>query len=95
MRVLLEILTPSDRLSIITFSTGGKRICPLRPVTPENIVSFSQHIQELQAGGGTNIISGMKLALKTMDERKIANKVSSVFLLSDGQDSRANELVKE
>ena len=89
MRVLIETLTPSDRLSIITFESSGHRICPLKAVTQENLVSFSNHINELHAGGGTRIISGMDLAFKTIRDRKIANKATSVFLLSDGQDGGA------
>lgn len=34
MKVLIEILTPSDRLSIITFDSDGERICPLKAATP-------------------------------------------------------------
>lgn len=33
MRVLIETLTPSDRLSIITFESSGHRICPLKAIT--------------------------------------------------------------
>ena len=89
MRFLIETLTPSDRLSIITFNGSGNRICGLRTVTQENMVFFSNHINGLFASGGTNIMSGMDLALKTMRDRKIPNKVTSVFLLSDGQDKGA------
>lgn len=39
--------------------------------------------------GGTNINSGLQLALKTIRDRKHVNKVTSVFLLSDGQDKGA------
>lgn len=53
------------------------------------MVVFSNHINQLFASGGTNIMSGMNLALKTINDRKIPNKVTSVFLLSDGQDKGA------
>jgi Mg-chelatase subunit ChlD len=43
----------------------------------------------LNASGGTNIMSGMELALKTINDRKRPNKVTSIFLLSDGQDKGA------
>lgn len=33
MRFLIETLTPSDRLSIITFNSSGERICGLKTVT--------------------------------------------------------------
>jgi Mg-chelatase subunit ChlD len=82
-------LTPSDRLSIITFNGSGNRICGLKAVTQENMVVFSNYINQLYASGGTRIMSGMDLALKTINDRKIPNKVTSVFLLSDGQDKGA------
>ena len=95
MKFLIETLTPSDRLSIITFNSRGNRICGLKTVTQENLVVFSNHINSLFASGGTNIMSGMELALKTIRDRKIPNKVTSVFLLSDGQDKGAEEALKQ
>lgn len=59
MTFLIETLTPSDRLCIITFNNRAKRVCPLKPVTKENIPLFNQWIKEIRAGGGTSIISGM------------------------------------
>jgi Mg-chelatase subunit ChlD len=58
-------------------------------VTPENLVSFDAYINTLSGRGGTNINSGLQLALKTIRDRKHVNKVTSVFLLSDGQDKGA------
>jgi hypothetical protein len=34
-------------------------------------------------------MSGMELAFKTINDRKIVNRVTSIFLLSDGQDGGA------
>ena len=51
--------------------------------------TFNTHIESLNAGGGTNINSGLNLALKTIRDRKHQNTVTSVFLLSDGQDGGA------
>jgi hypothetical protein len=59
------------------------------------MVIFSQYINNLIASGGTSIMSGMELALKTIRDRKIPNKVTSVFLLSDGQDKGAEEQLKQ
>ena len=61
----------------------------MKAVTQENLVTFSNYINILSASGGTNIMSGMQLALKTINDRKRPNKVTSVFLLSDGQDKGA------
>lgn len=89
MNFLLETLTPSDRLSLISFNNSGRRICGLKSVCPENMPMLSDSIKQLVAGGGTRIMAGMALALKTIRDRKTPNKVTSVFLLSDGQDRNA------
>ena len=39
------------------------------------------------AAGGTNIMSGMEIAFETLRGRRNSNHVSSVFLLSDGEDN--------
>lgn len=59
------------------------------------MVSLSQHIDGLSARGGTNICSGLDLAVKTIKERKQSNKVTSIFLLSDGQDRGAENTFKQ
>jgi Mg-chelatase subunit ChlD len=63
---LLETLTPSDRLSIITFNSSSNRLCPLKSVTGENMQFFKHIVESIQAGGGTDINSGLELALKTI-----------------------------
>ncbi len=50
---------------------------------------FKNIVDNINAGGGTNINSGLQLALKTIRDRKHINKVTSIFLLSDGQDKGA------
>ncbi len=64
-------------------------MCGLKCVTSENMVTLHKHINSLSARGGTNICSGLDLAVKTIKDRKQLNNVTSVFLLSDGQDKGA------
>lgn len=52
-------------------------------------------VNGIHANGGTNINSGLQLALKVMRERKQINKVTSIFLLSDGQDKGAEQSFKQ
>lgn len=42
LRFLLETLTPSDRLSLITFNSYAKRLCGLKCVTGENMQGFQK-----------------------------------------------------
>merc|ERR1719160_756228 len=41
----------------------------------------------LNSGGGTSIAAGLETALAVMEQRRQRNKVSSILLLTDGQDS--------
>ena len=95
MMMLIESLSPSDRLSILTFENVGSRITPLKPLKKENIEYFRNHVNQLTPRGGTCIIEGMELAFKTIRDRKIANQATSIFLLSDGQNNCGSERAEE
>ncbi len=57
--------------------------------------TFHNIVDNINAGGGTHINSGLNLALKTIRDRKYINKVTSIFLLSDGQDKGAEITFKD
>ena len=80
------MLTPSDRLSIITFNHLSKRVTPLKAMTATNKLIFTKHIDDLGANGGTCIKRGLEMAIKTIRDRSMENEAASVFLLSDGRD---------
>lgn len=94
MVYLLEILTENDRLCIVTFESFAERLCPLLRVSPKNIATLEKHIHSLSGRGGTNIDSGMELALQTLQDKKYKNNVESIFLLSDGIDGGADQKVE-
>ena len=49
----------------------------------------------MHAHGGTDICCGLECAIKTIKNRKTKNEVTSIFLLSDGQDSNATKNVEK
>ena len=55
MEYLITILQPSDRLSIISFSSKAQRLCGLTSVTPEQTPQLLNYINQLYADGGTDI----------------------------------------
>jgi Ca-activated chloride channel family protein len=66
MKYLLDTLTPEDRLSIITFEDWGEVLCGLTSVNSDNKSTIQRHVDSLSGRGGTNICSGLDLALKTI-----------------------------
>uniref|UniRef100_R7W5G9 Uncharacterized protein n=1 Tax=Aegilops tauschii TaxID=37682 RepID=R7W5G9_AEGTA len=76
----------------------GHLVCPLcnarwrelpflRPTAPPDRPLPVSAVESLVARGGTNIAEGLRTAAKVLDERRHRNAVSSVVLLSDGQDT--------
>lgn len=84
---VIENLGPSDRLSIVTFSSGAQRNFPLRRMTEEGRREAAQAVHAISANGGTNIVEGLKKGVRVLEERRERNPVASIVLLSDGRDT--------
>ncbi|KNA16456.1 hypothetical protein SOVF_089170 [Spinacia oleracea] len=87
MGFVIHHLGPHDRLSVIVFSSSARRLFPLRRMTDNGRNQALQAVNSLSSNGGTNIAEGLKKGAKVMLERKCKNPVSSIILLSDGQDT--------
>ncbi|KAK7312581.1 hypothetical protein VNO77_36537 [Canavalia gladiata] len=87
MGFVIQNLGPSDRLSVIAFSSTARRIFPLRQMTDTGRQQALQAVNSLVSNGGTNIADGLKKGTKVFADRRWKNPVSSIILLSDGQDT--------
>ncbi|XP_022998856.1 uncharacterized protein LOC111493389 [Cucurbita maxima] len=87
MGFVVQSLGPSDRLSVICFSSAARRVFPLCRMTESGRQQALQAINSLVSNGGTNIIDGIKKGTKVLVDRKWKNPVCSIMLLSDGQDT--------
>ncbi|KAK2997689.1 hypothetical protein RJ639_026654 [Escallonia herrerae] len=87
MGFVIQNLGPSDRLSVISFSSTARRLFPLRRMTDNGRQEALQAVNSLISNGGTNIAEGLRKCAKVMTERKWKNPVTSIILLSDGQDT--------
>ncbi|KAG4384648.1 hypothetical protein AAZX31_13G306100 [Glycine max] len=90
MGFVIQNLSSSDRLSVITFSCTARRIFPLRRMTDVGKQEALQAVDSLVSNGVTNIVEGLRKGAKVFVDRKWKNPVSSIILLSDGQDSSIN-----
>nr|CAB3499455.1 unnamed protein product [Digitaria exilis] len=84
MAFVIQNLRPSDRLSVIAFSSAAWRLFPLRKMTPFGQEQSLQSVDSLVANGGTNIADGLWKASRVMEDRQARNPVSSIIILSDG-----------
>nr|KYP50029.1 Uncharacterized protein sll0103 family [Cajanus cajan] len=90
MGFVIQNLSSSDRLSVITFSSTARRIFPLRRMTDAGKQDALQAVNSLIPNGVTNIAEGLKKGAKVFVDRRWKNPVGSIILLSDGQDSSIN-----
>lgn len=87
MGFVIQNLGPSDRLSVIAFSSTARRLFPLQRMTDIGRQQALQAVNSLTSNGGTNIAEGLKKGAKVLSDRKCKNPVVSIILLSDGQDT--------
>ncbi|CAH8362432.1 unnamed protein product [Eruca vesicaria subsp. sativa] len=87
MGFVIQNLGPLDRLSVISFSSTARRNFPLRLMTETGKQEALQSVNSLVSNGGTNIAEALRKGAKVLVERRFKNSVSSIVLLSDGQDT--------
>ena len=87
MMFVLSVLGPDDRLSIVTFSDTARRVLPLVRMVEGGKERAARAVTDMVAHGGTNIAEGLLKGLRVVEERREMNPVTSVMLLSDGQDT--------
>ncbi|KAI3996029.1 hypothetical protein MKX01_037526 [Papaver californicum] len=79
MGFVTDNLGPSDRLSVISFSYNAHRLFPLLLMTESGKQRALQAADTLVAGGGTNIIEGLKKGTKVIEDRRHKNpKISKL-----------------
>ena len=84
---LLELLGENDRISIVTFQNSSSRLTKLTRTTPENKEILLKNINKIFPSGGTNINSGVQMALEILKQRRFKNDQATIFVLSDGVDN--------
>lgn len=87
VRFVIHNLGPSDRLSIVAFSSRAWRILPLRRMSDTGHEDAIQAIDSLTSNGGTDIVGGLKKGVRVLEERREQNAVAGIILLSDGKDN--------
>lgn len=86
MRLVISSLGSADRLSIVAFSAGPKRLLPLRRMTAQGQRAARRIVDRLVCGQGTSVGDALRKATKVLEDRRERNPVASIILLSDGQD---------
>lgn len=93
MTFALKNLNPEDSFYIIKFSNKTLHFSdePLLN-TPENIISGLQYINEIKAGGGTEMVPGVREALEYKQD---SDKLRMVVIMGDGYVGNEKEILAE
>ncbi|PHJ62244.1 hypothetical protein VF14_29605 [Nostoc linckia z18] len=93
MRRFINGLNPHDTFTILDFSDKVRELSkkPL-PNTAENRAKAIAYINNLQAAGGTEMLSGIRTAIKFPTP---TGRLRSVVLLTDGYIGNENEILAE
>jgi len=82
---LVGLLQPSDRFSLVAYSSDARVAVPDGPVG-ERIGVIMSRIRSLEAAGGTNLEAGLRLGYQQAQaSRGQEDQVQLVIVLSDGQ----------
>ncbi|KAJ1685885.1 hypothetical protein LUZ63_017275 [Rhynchospora breviuscula] len=91
MLFVMAKLSPVDRLSIVSYSTEARRLCPLRLVTRSSKIELEMLINCLYAAGGTNMEGGLRMGLDILNHRKCSRgRVGAIMFMSDGMQNHGN-----
>ncbi|MEH2231933.1 MAG: VIT domain-containing protein [Nostoc sp.] len=93
MRRFINGLNPNDTFTIIDFSDRVRQLSPIPlPNTLENRTKAIAYINNLQADGSTEMLSGIRTAINFPTP---VGRLRSVVLLTDGYIGNENEILAE
>lgn len=81
---LIDGLTERDRVSIVTYASGVRKVLDGEICTDENKAKIKAAVSDLNAYGATNGSGGLELAYRTAEEYFVENGNNRILLISDG-----------
>ncbi|XP_075483442.1 E3 ubiquitin-protein ligase WAVH1-like [Primulina tabacum] len=78
---VIDRLGPSDRLSIVSFSTRAQRVLSLRRMTEDGRENAKQCVNSLLASGCTNILEALEMGVQVLEERRYKDPVGKHHIL--------------
>lgn len=83
VELLVDLLSPEDKVAVVSFSDDAAVVCPLAPLTTDARRVVKRRVQGVHALSGTNIEAGLVRAKELLGART-AHERQVIVLLSDG-----------
>jgi uncharacterized protein YegL len=98
LKILVEMMEPKDRIALVLFDQQSKLLYDLNFLDEKNKKQVINLINQIEARGGTNIASGLQVAVDILkkekkNEKEDEGRSSSIILLSDGCDNYSDDVV--
>jgi len=98
LKILVEMMEPKDRIALVLFDQQSELLYDLNFLDEKNKKQVINLINQIEARGGTNIASGLQVAVDILKKEKKNAKEdegrsSSIILLSDGCDNYSDDVV--
>ena len=81
---LLDQFGPEDRLALVTYSNGVQARSSLVPMNEANRRQLTAVVEQVNAGGGTNLEGGLTRGIDMLMPTPSAGRQRKVILISDG-----------
>ncbi len=93
MRHFFRLSKPNDTVQVITFANRAENLFekPV-PATQDNVKRALKFTQQIQASGGTEMLTGIQ---KVLNEPADSERVRIVVMLTDGQIGNEAEIIEE
>ena len=97
LKILIDMMDEKDRIALILFHSSANLFNDLEYLTKENKTKIKKKIETINADGGTNIASGLKIAVDILKKERDTPKnnetrSSTLILLSDGCDNEMDDI---
>ena len=70
LKILVDMMDPKDRIALVLFDQSAKLYYNLEYLSKENKDQLKKKIEDIQASGGTNIASGLQIAVEILKKQK-------------------------
>lgn len=85
---LINMLSPQDRLALVSYADNVQTHANLLKVTPTNRFLLQSAVNSIRTGGSTNLSSGLQQGIAIMQRSLAAGRNGSIILVSDGLANR-------
>ena len=97
LNILVDMMDPKDRIALVLFDTQASLLYDLDYLNKNNKDKVKSLIKKIDARGGTNIASGLEIAVEILKKQKKIvkedeSRSSSIILLSDGCDNYSDDV---